>query len=141
MSGFQIFRNASVSDVQVYSLRELGRDYNVSDHFTLGEFACSDGSDIVLIHPALPPLLETMRLKFGGPMFINSAYRTHTHNLSVGGAPTSKHLLGMAVDIWTPNTYPAKVSDYAESLNIGGVGRYKTFTHLDIYSADRRWSL
>ncbi len=141
MTCFPVFRNASISDVQVYSLMDLGRDYNVSANFTLGEFACNDGSDIVLIHPALIPLLEAMRLKFGGPLFINSAYRTHLYNLSIGGAPRSKHLLGMAADIWTPNTYPTKVADYAEDLNIGGVGRYKTFTHVDIYNADRRWSL
>jgi len=128
-------------DVKAYSLMELGRDFSVSTHFTLGEFACNDGSDVVLIHPALPALLEVFRLKFGGPLFINSSYRSHAHNVSVGGSPRSKHLYGMAADIWTPNVYPSKVGDYAEQLGIGGVGRYKTFTHVDIYSADRRWSL
>jgi len=134
------FCNGQFHEVRLFSLREYGRDFRVSKHFTLKEFACADGSDIVLIHPKLPALLESIRLEFGGPLFVNSAYRSHSHNANEGGAERSKHLHGYAADIWVPGVYPSDIAAYAEQEGAGGVGRYETFTHVDVYSANRRWS-
>ena len=44
--------------VKTYSVKKLGKDYKVSEHFTLGEFQCSDGSDKVKINSNLLAFLE-----------------------------------------------------------------------------------
>lgn len=118
---------------------EVGRHARLTAHFCLGEFASGDGADEVLVHPALLHLLETVRAHFGRPVRINSGYRTVQHNRAVGGKPQSRHLLGMAADIAVEGTPPAAVQTYAETLGVGGLGRYKTFTHLDVEGQYRRW--
>jgi uncharacterized protein YcbK (DUF882 family) len=134
------FNGAQTHEVGVYSIAEMGSDFAVSEHFTLDEFACGDGSDVVLIHPKLIALLEAIRTHYGSPVFINSAYRSHQHNASIGGAKRSRHLYGFAADIRVVGVYPHEVSVKAEHLDAGGVGRYETFTHVDVYGANRRWS-
>jgi hypothetical protein len=47
--------------VQKYSLREHGSEHVLSNHFTLGEFACKDGADEVLVSEELVTLLEEIR--------------------------------------------------------------------------------
>jgi uncharacterized protein YcbK (DUF882 family) len=133
------FNCGSVSEVGVYSLSEMGPGLRVSEHFTLEEFACSDGSDVVLIHPGLIQLLESIRLEIGGPLYINSAYRSHHHNSIIGGAKTSKHLYGLAADVRSPGIHPNQIAIFAEQLNVGGIGHYENFTHLDVYGVNRRW--
>ena len=44
-------------------------------------------------------ILDNLRDDFGKPITINSFYRDLAHNHRVGGAKTSKHLIGAAVDI------------------------------------------
>lgn len=44
-------------------------------------------------------ILEPLREEWGGPITINSGYRSADHNRSVGGSATSLHLQGLAVDI------------------------------------------
>jgi len=114
-------------------------DVCVAPHFCVSEFACRDGTDVLLIHPALPDLLEDIRAHFLAPVRITSAFRTHAHNDAVGGAKDSRHLWGMAADITVDGVPPATVADFAETLGVGGLGRYDTFTHVDVGSRGRRW--
>lgn len=44
-------------------------------------------------------VLQPVRDHFGGPIRINSGYRSPRLNIAVGGSPTSFHALGMAADI------------------------------------------
>ena len=134
-----MFSNADIGDVGVFSLRHHGAKHRLADGFVLGELACRDGSDIVLVHPDLALLLSAIRRKYGGPIHINSAYRTHAYNVSIGGKPNSAHLWGMAADVWTPAVYPSDVAAFVDSLGAGGVGDYPTFTHVDVLGQDRRW--
>lgn len=121
-----------------YSVARQGDD-RAGPHFRVREFRCKDGSDAVLIHPALVALLETIRGRFQKPVVINSAYRTAQHNRRVGGSPGSKHLVGMAADIRIEGVRPEVVADYAATLFTGGIGIYDTFTHLDVAGYGRRW--
>lgn len=126
--------------VRRYSLRQHGPDFRLSPHFTLVEFACKDGSDEVLIHPALPGLLETIRAHFGAPVHINSAYRTPAHNRRVGGASDSRHVWGCAVDVTVRGATNPQVYSFARSLEPGGLGKYASFTHIDVDGWRRRWN-
>ena len=114
----------------------------VSPHFRVFEFACHDGSDEVLIHPALPHLLEAIREACGGKsVHINSGYRTPAYNQGIGGATNSRHKTGQAADIVIRGLSPAQVRKIAKDANPGGLGGYKTFTHVDVQGLYRRWGL
>lgn len=128
-------------DVKVYSLKTEG-NRQVTDHFKVREFACSDGSDVVFISQALAEILENIRVNFGAAVTINSGYRTVSYNKTVSGSSsTSQHCNGLAADIRVAGVSPDRVADYAEQLlgDHGGVGRYKTFTHVDVRANKSRW--
>lgn len=79
---------------------------------------------------------------------ITSGARCESHNRVVGGKSGSLHLLGKAADIqaemqlehgqWI-DVDPVIVQDVAEQFSPGGLGRYKTFTHVDVREGSARW--
>lgn len=84
-------------------------------HFTFHELIKTDCStpnfpsliDHVenLVH--LAQVLEDIRLDFGAPIVVTSAFRTPIVNAEVGGVSNSYHLQGRAADI-RPNLHPSK---------------------------------
>lgn len=131
--------NADFSEVGIFSLSLHGGDWYLSDHFKLSEFACKDGSDIVLVHPLLVAGLESIRAEINAPLIINSGYRSHLYNQQIGGTPQSAHLWGFAADIQSPRVSPVEIQEIAEDLGFGGIGSYNTFTHVDCKGSGRRW--
>lgn len=119
------------------------RDGNkrLSANFTVKEFACKDGSDYILIDTELVKLLQNIREHFGKPVTINSAYRSKTYNKKIGGAKSSQHCLGTAADIKISGVTPLAAAQYIESIqpSKGGIGLYKTFTHVDTRTKRSRW--
>lgn len=126
--------------VRVYSKAKDGNK-KITENFKVREFACSDGSDPIFISHTLVEVLQKIRDHFGAPVTINSAYRTPGKNKAVGGAAYSQHLYGTAADISVKGVKPSDVATYAESLlsQYGGVGRYATFTHVDVRATKSRW--
>lgn len=114
----------------------------LSAHFRVREFACRDGSDAVLVAPRLVMVLESIRTHFGVPVTISSGYRTPQYNAKVGGAAHSQHCYGMAADIVVKGQTPETVAAYARQLmpDWGGVGVYKSFTHVDVREAKAGWT-
>ena len=123
----------------------------LSDHFTLTEFASSDGAptpdDVAEnLRRLAVEALEPVRARFGKPITILSGYRSKEHNRAVGGAPGSQHLSGQAADIRIAGIDPALVADAIDEMQrsgeipLGGLGRYDSFTHLDIRGRLARWS-
>lgn len=127
-------------DVKVYSLATEG-EVKLSDHFKVREFACKDGTDPVFVSESLVGILEAIRLHFGTPVHINSAYRTPQHNAKEGGVKTSQHTYGLAADIRVDGHTPAEVYAVADSMlgEHGGVGIYDTFVHVDTRSKKSRF--
>ena len=87
---------------------QLNNQAKLSEHFTLGEFTRSASHPEVYnipSHEAIANLkrlcvwLEVLRERSGGPVRINSGYRSPQLNRKIGGAPTSNHLTGCACDI------------------------------------------
>ena len=80
-----------------------------------------------------------------GPITINSAYRCVGHNKAVGGAAGSQHPLCTAADIVCSKQSPDQVAFVVKELMEtgiipnGGLGRYDTFTHVDIRATKARW--
>lgn len=126
--------------VKKYSLKKHGST-KLSEHFTVREFACSDGSDEIRIDPKLVDYLEKIRAHFGKPVRITSGYRSPAYNAKVGGVKNSYHLKGMAADIVIDGVKSKEVAQYAETIGCGGIGWYeaKNFTHIDTRSGCVRW--
>lgn len=134
--------------IKQYSLKADG-SRRLAPSFTVREFRCRDGSDVVMIDESLVVLLQCIREHFGKPITITSGYRTAAHNKSVGGAKSSQHLLGRAADIQVQGVSVEDVAAYAESLMPawGGVGRYpvkagraKGWVHVDTRPNKSRWT-
>jgi len=107
-------------------------------YFNTHEFACNDGTPIFLIDRVLLFWLDYLRDQIG-PIRINSGFRTACYNEKIGGADQSRHRYGLAADVVAMNEKPEKVAEWAESQDFGGIGRYSRFTHLDVWSENRRW--
>lgn len=125
--------------IRAYSLAKNG-ETSVSKNFKVREFKCKDGSDTIFIADELVTALQKIRDHFGKAVTINSAYRTPTYNKKVGGATYSQHQYGTAADIVVYGVSPDTVYIYADSiLPNGGVGKYSTFTHIDVRGTKSRF--
>lgn len=85
--------------------------------------------------PALLSSLEALREALGRPLHVTSGFRCARHNALCGGAKSSKHLSGEAVDLAceSPNDKFAIVSA-ALKLGFRGIGVADTYVHLDVRS-------
>ena len=126
--------------IKAYSKAKDGNK-KLSNNFRVKEFACTDGSDPIFIDTELVNVLQKIRTHFGKSVTIASAYRTPSKNSGVGGTKYSQHLYGKAADIKVKGIAPKTVAAYAEKLmpKNGGIGTYKTFTHIDVRATKARW--
>jgi uncharacterized protein YcbK (DUF882 family) len=89
--------------------------------------------------------LQRLRDKLNVPIKINSGYRCELHNSLIGGSKNSQHLKGLASDIVVKDYTPEQVYNFVDKLQrlnmfkLGGLGKYDTFTHLDIRGYIARW--
>lgn len=117
-----------------------------SAHFKMSEFRCKDGTNVPQKYwgnlQKLMNALEELRAALGNkPIVINSGYRTETYNKKCGGATKSQHLYGAAADIHINGVSPETVYKKADQLfSQGGVGRYASFTHVDVRGYKSRWN-
>ena len=120
-----------------------GSQVKLSDNFSILEFHCHcalPGCDFTYIDTDLILALEKLRM-FVGPMRILSGFRCSRHNEMSGGKPGSFHLTGKAVDV-AAHCKPSYLALQAEQImefRNGGVGRYFSFSHLDIRGYRARW--
>lgn len=137
----EVKNNSDDIVIHAYS-KEKDGNKKLSENFKVKEFASTDGSDPIFIAPELVEVLQKIRTHFNKAVRINSAFRTVTRNTAVGGAKYSQHLYGTAADIVVAGVSPLKVAEYAETLmpNTGGIGRYSTFTHIDVRREKARWN-
>ncbi len=76
------------------------------------------------------------------PLRINSWYRPPHINRQVGGSLYSRHQFGDAVDFVSDYFSPAKIYRLLDNWHgdLGGLGRYYSFSHLDLRGKGARWS-
>lgn len=108
-------------------------DNLVTKNFQVKEFACNDGTDEVFIDVDLVFKLQEIRDRFGKPVIITSGYRTPSYNARIGGASSSYHTQGRAIDFYIKGVKPYDVAHVAQGLYICGIGCYYDdgFVHID----------
>jgi uncharacterized protein YcbK (DUF882 family) len=115
----------------------------LSKYFSSKEFENSTDKEFYL-DPVLLEKLDLVREEFGESLTITSGYRSPAHNAKIGGAPSSQHCLGKAVDIRPSASSKEKLDklyliceNYFEAV---GDGRNKGFIHVDTRTGKkRRW--
>lgn len=114
---------------------------DLSKNFSRKEFACHCGCGFDDISLELIAVLQQLRDYYGKPVKINSACRCEKHNAKVGGAKHSKHKEGIAADVVVSGVLPKDVHKYLIEKYEGryGIGRYNTFTHIDVRDGCARW--
>ena len=107
-------------------------------YFEPRELACPC-CGLNLTKPALLDTLNTIREALSRPVTVNSCTRCKAHNAEVGGVANSNHMTGEAADIRCTGISAVNVRQkIIEMWNAGqlphlaGVGKYATFTHIDI---------
>ena len=130
---------------------------SISPHFTKTELACpccgrmpyengvlsEDDYHLKFISP-----LEELRNAAGFPFIPTSAYRCPLHNTKVGGARTSHHMDGLAIDILVYGERAYHLLRLASGLDWRGIGinqRSSTppdqrYIHLDRRDNPTIWS-
>ena len=84
--------------------------------------------------------LEDVRKTFGNRSIkINSWYRPPNINRTVGGASNSRHITGDGVDIVVDGIPAWDVYDELNPIWRGGLGKARSFTHLDCRATKTRW--
>ena len=118
---------------------------NISKNFNRDEFACKGqhcNCKPIAVDVELVNVLQALREHVGSPITINSSYRCESHNAAVGGAPSSKHKLGIAADIFVKGFSSADIAKYFRNQypNQYGIGEYETFVHIDVRKNAARWT-
>ncbi len=84
---------------------------NLSNHLSLQECTTSyeakrrgltnqpNDHDIEALKNTAEKIFEPIRIHFGVPIFVSCGYRSPALNLAIGGAPSSQHTKGEALDL------------------------------------------
>lgn len=90
---------------------------------------------------AVTKVADEARHRLGKAVKINSAYRSPAYNRAISGASKSIHVLGGALDLsGSPATLHRILTEMRrEGLFRGGIGRYRTFVHVDVRGNNADW--
>jgi hypothetical protein len=90
---------------------------------------------------AVTKVADEARHRLGRPLRINSAYRSPAYNRAISGASASIHVRGGALDLsGSPATLHRILTEMRrEGLFRGGIGKYRTFVHVDVRGKNADW--
>lgn len=124
-------------------LKELLREAKV-DNFTARELTWANrwqSEQVISRVQALnlskvAKIAQEIRNIWGKPVVVVSGFRSQAYNDLVEGAPSSRHLRGMAIDMMPANgdveNFKEVVLDYFDkSDKLLGLGVYSSFCHID----------
>ena len=126
------YKNPKTSTVQTVKYSEYG-NCKVTAHIRLKEIQCNNGADTIKFDWKTVNAAEAARVFFDKPINITSAYRTETYNRQVGGASSSYHVKGRAMDTYISGVEPSLLAKFYEAYGMKGVGCYydDRFVHVD----------
>lgn len=122
-------------------MHKLNGNGQVSKNFLRHEFACKCGCGFDKPDAELVRIVQGVRDFFQRPVTINSSCRCKHHNKNVGGAENSTHLAGIAADIVVRDIDAREVYEFLTRTypDTYGIGRYESFTHIDVRIDRARW--
>ena len=90
---------------------------------------------------AVTKVADEARHRLGKGLRINSGYRNAAYNRAIGGASASIHMRGGALDLsGSPATLHKILTQMRrEGLFRGGIGKYRTFVHVDVRGKNADW--
>ena len=117
---------------------------DLTKNLSRSEFACKGktcGCSQDTIDYKLVEIIQDVRDHFGKSVTITSGNRCPIHNAEIGGAKSSQHLLGRAGDVQVSGVDAGDVYEYVDGKypTSLGLGKYKTFTHIDTRNLMARW--
>jgi len=127
---------------------------DITKNFSMHEFECRCGckmpEEVQTNVRKLALQLQFLRTRIGSSIKITSAYRCLSHNRMIGSNDSSQHTLGKAADIQAKEFSPHYVHTFIEymigdimsneGVTIKGLGKYNSFTHVDIRESVARWN-
>jgi uncharacterized protein YcbK (DUF882 family) len=140
-TGTVAFHNVHTGDaIEVRYLNHMGQADSLACRRLNQFFRCQVTGRTTFIHPALFVLLDAVRTSLAiedEPFLLYSGYRSPAYNRLLAKkdrqvARHSFHTRGMAADVALSGVSLADLERVAGSLQMGGVGRYDQFVHLDI---------
>lgn len=116
------------------SRRRAGQS-TASAHFSFSEVACRCGGSYsscwrIWQKRSAFVMMEGYRAHSGGPLSVVSGCRCPSHNVHVGGSPTSRHPMGLACDV-PPRFSPTTVKSWHVATHIGYSPSLGKVVHLD----------
>ena len=105
-------------------------------YFRKEEFECrccgSTGSPQVgeNIEALVENVLDPVRERYGKPIYVNSGYRCHRHNVAVGGVANSQHMKGEAADLRIDGNPEVLARVIVENGKWDQMIIYPTFVHV-----------
>lgn len=121
----------------------------LTKNFYKYEFECKDGSkmpeEVFNNVKELAKSLQIIRDCIKKPITLTNAYRSLSHNRSIGSKDTSQHVKGKAADLQVDGLTPNELYTIIEDLILkgklqeGGLGLYNTFVHYDRRGYRARW--
>ncbi len=115
----------------------------ISENFTWSEMQRSDTARRMGIDNTVPEgparqavillvtrVLQPLRKAWGGPLVINSGYRSPELNEAVGGVPGSQHVRGEAADIAAPDPLLLAQTAVRSRVPFDQMILYSTFVHI-----------
>ncbi len=115
-------------------LEGSARDPNLSlaPTFVLSEFASARKGRFAIVQPHLVAHLQAVRDTVGGPILVNSGYRSPGYNAAIDGAAEwSRHQYGDAVDIRSDDASLEALADTCEAEGASYVAVYTSHVHCD----------
>lgn len=103
----------------------------MTPNFQRSDFACKCGCGFDTVDYDLALILERLGGHFERRVIVTSGCRCPQHNAAVGGSPRSQHLFARASDVVVEGIDPGLVYELLDQWGVPGLGRYKTFTHVD----------
>jgi hypothetical protein len=120
-----------VAPVRYLDLSTIDHALSLAPNFGLGEFMHEDKGRFGLFQVHAVESLQAIRDASGGALYVTSGYRNVTYNEGVGGATSSRHMYGDAVDMHSAVLSLGELGALCDELDAGFVKYYDTHVHCD----------
>ncbi len=118
--------------VRFVDIDAVEADLAFAPNFIVSEFMESWKGRYGILQDHMTGHLQDVRDFIGGPLIINSGYRSPGYNAEIGGVEYSRHMYGDGADLQADGWSVEELGDVCTTLDAGYVGLYEDgHTHCD----------